>query len=223
LGREVEGDAEQCTTSTTSGVSYSGGAGIGWNETQGLNAVLTGGVSIDNSPTIICPQTTIVNQTDPGNAEPAWTYEYPFPSSTQLQTFYNQWIWMVPFENYSTGQSTIQVSSNAELCYHTDSCPNLTASLQSTAPLPFGDVFALEKPVVLSLTPTCANAGDTFTITGTGMYPSLVKSVLIDGSPLDPASTRRRATPPSTSSPPTSRGSSCRWSSRRRRATPTTT
>jgi hypothetical protein len=45
----------------------------------------------------------------------------------------------------------------------------------------------LQNPTVLSVNPTCANAGTTFTINGTGMYPSLVPSVLIGGAPLSPS------------------------------------
>jgi hypothetical protein len=62
----------------------------------------------------------------------------------------------------------------------------VVASLQSAIPLPFGNVFALEKPVVQGVSPTCVDVGSSFTIAGTGMYPSLVTAVLIDGSPLDP-------------------------------------
>jgi IPT/TIG domain len=45
--------------------------------------------------------------------------------------------------------------------------------------LPFGDTFAPQNPVVTSANPTCVNAGDTFTINGTGFYPSLVTSVTV--------------------------------------------
>jgi IPT/TIG domain-containing protein len=41
--------------------------------------------------------------------------------------------------------------------------------------------------VVASVNPTCANAGTQFVINGSGFYPSLVKSVLIGGTPLDPS------------------------------------
>lgn len=53
-------------------------------------------------------------------------------------------------------------------------------------PLPFDDTFALQKPTVLSVSPTCVNEGSTSTINGTGMYPSLGTSVLINAVPLEP-------------------------------------
>jgi hypothetical protein len=176
-----------CVTSTTSGVSYTAGARTGWNQLQGLDAALSGGVTISNSKTTTCPAVTIENRTDPNTAETAWTYGAAFHRG-QLQTFYNQWIWTVPFANYATGQSTVQFSSDAALdvvCFDPLICGKVTASLQATIPMPFGDVFALQQPVVLNVTPTCVNAGDVFTIAGAGLYPSLVASVLIGGSSLN--------------------------------------
>lgn len=58
-------------------------------------------------------------------------------------------------------------------------------TLSSEVPLPFGYTFALLKPSVASVSPACVVAGNTFTIDGTGVYPSLVTSVLIGGTPLD--------------------------------------
>jgi hypothetical protein len=46
---------------------------------------------------------------------------------------------------------------------------------------PFGDTFALQKPMVLSVNPTCALAGTNFAINGTGMYPKLVTGIVIGG------------------------------------------
>jgi hypothetical protein len=63
----------------------------------------------------------------------------------------------------------------------------VTDNLASVVPLPFGQTFALQPPVVLSVSPTCVTAGKTFTINGTGLYPSLVSSVLIGGTPLSSA------------------------------------
>ena len=62
----------------------------------------------------------------------------------------------------------------------------LKADLNSTVPLPFGDTFALQPPLVTSVDPDDVCAGDEFTIAGTGLYPSLVQAVLIDGTALDP-------------------------------------
>jgi hypothetical protein len=67
----------------------------------------------------------------------------------------------------------------------------VTDNLASVVPLPFGQTFALQPPVVSSVSPTCVTAGKTFTINGTGLYPSLVSSVLIGGTPLSSAQYRK--------------------------------
>jgi hypothetical protein len=41
--------------------------------------------------------------------------------------------------------------------------------------------------VVTSVDPDDVCEGDKFTITGTGLYPTLVEAVLIDGTPLEPS------------------------------------
>ncbi|MFZ0589030.1 MAG: IPT/TIG domain-containing protein [Bryobacteraceae bacterium] len=171
----------QCQTTTTSGTSWSIGGSTGWNQLQGLNAGLTGGVSVSNSETITCPATMIVNQSNPATGVTKWEYETQQYGG--LQTYYNQWIWVVPFSFYSTGQTQIAFSSEAD-----ESVPDywsgVATPLSSFVPLPFGDTFSLEKPEVSSVSPGCVNAGNTFTITGSALYPSLVTSVLIGGTPL---------------------------------------
>jgi hypothetical protein len=67
----------------------------------------------------------------------------------------------------------------------------LTASFVSTVLLPFGRTFALQPPVVTSVSPSCVNSGDNFIIQGTGFYPSLVQSVLIGGTPVSADSITR--------------------------------
>ena len=54
-----------------------------------------------------------------------------------------------------------------------------------SVPFPFGKVFSIQPPVVTSVSPTCVVAGGEFTIEGTGLYPSLVTNVLIDGESFD--------------------------------------
>jgi Ca2+-binding RTX toxin-like protein len=177
-----------CGVSTTSGVSWDIGGGAGWNQAQGLNAAVSGGVSISNSKTITCPQIVIRNSSNPAAGQTEWTYTRRTPNSQILNSFYNQWIWEVPFSAYSTGQQKVDINSGASstFCFPfpIQNCNPLVTVLDSGVPLPFGDTFALQKPVVLSVNPTCVNAGNTFTINGTAFYPSLVTSVLIDGTPL---------------------------------------
>ena len=97
----------------------------------------------------------------------------------------------MPFSSYATGQSTVSVNAQGLStfvslgCTPFQSCPSFGTALQSVVPLPFGETFVLQAPAVQSVSPTCANAGSTFVISGTGMYPSLVTSVLIGGLALD--------------------------------------
>src|SRR5262249_12896621 len=106
-------DTTECSVSMTSGVSYSAGGGLGWNQTQGLTAILSGGLSISDSQTINCPQIIITNLTNPGTAETAWQYKMPPPQDSRdmNQRFVNEWIWTVPFSSYGKGQTTAQISS----------------------------------------------------------------------------------------------------------------
>jgi hypothetical protein len=175
-------------TTETSGVSGSIGGSAGWNQQQGFDASISGGVTISNSKTVIVPPVTITNQSDTVTGETDWTYDIQTPNSApELVTFYNQWIWEVPFSTYSSGQQFISFSLEAIATFSVVGVklPPVVADVDSTVPLPFGDTFTLGEPVVLSVNPTCANAGDTFTITGTALYPSLVTSVLIGGTPVD--------------------------------------
>jgi len=187
----------QCTTSTTSGVSFNVGGSAGWNFMQIANATVAGGISISNAQTITCPSIIITNEGNPTTGQTDWHYDFPDGLvSKDLLTFYNQWIWEVPFSQYSAGQKTVVVGSEGHSEFDTGEenfscgfqgyCP-ITTLLNSTVPLPSGDTFALQKPAVLSVSPTCANAGSTFTINGTGFYPSLVTSVLIGGRQLNPS------------------------------------
>jgi hypothetical protein len=171
----------QCTESTTSGVNFSFGGSAGWNYMQGANAELTEGVSISNSMTITCPGIGIVNEANEESAIVQWEYIPATELPGTSQAFYNLWIWEVPFSHYSTGQKTIFLDSYAEAAASCDNCNIIKNGFNSSFPVPFGDTFALQKPTVLSVNPTCANAGTTFMINGTGFYPDLVQRVLIGG------------------------------------------
>jgi hypothetical protein len=184
----------QCTVSTTSGVTWNVGGTAGWNEMQGLNAALTGGVSVSNSQTITCPQIQIVNQSDPTLGLPQWSYGTPNPGYADMITFYNQWVWEVPFSSYTSGQKNVEIgltgSSNfLANCNTADAC-QAVAAITPVVPLPFGDTFTLQQPVVTSVSPTCVNAGNSFTINGTGLYPSLVSQVVIYSSPVTAYTTK---------------------------------
>jgi hypothetical protein len=85
----------------------------------------------------------------------------------------------------STALNTAFLSETTLNTITTDIGGQLTATLHSLLPLPFGDTFALQRPMVTSVSPTCVVEGDVFTITGSGLYPSLVSGVSIDGEPVD--------------------------------------
>jgi hypothetical protein len=183
-------DSTQCTTSTTSGVSESIGGSAGWNQQQGFNAVLTGGVTISDSQTVTCPAIIIENQSNLTNTS-QWEYDWT-PLLGTRQTFYNKWIWVSEWSSYGSTQAVITIYSDAQSNYATlkcdfgtEPCPSVSASMNMNVPFPFGTTFALQQPVVLSVSSTCVNAGDKFTITGTGLYPSLVTGVVIGGTPVD--------------------------------------
>jgi hypothetical protein len=185
----------QCTVSTTSGVTWNVGGTAGWNEMQGLNAALTGGVSVSNSKTITCPQIQIVNQSDPTLGLPQWSYTLGNPGYADMVTFYNQWVWEIPFSSYASGQKNVEIGLTGSTsflgvnCYSTEQCQAF-AAITPVVPLPFGDTFALQQPVVTSVNPSCVNAGNNFTINGSGLYPSLVSKVLIDSSLVNAYTTR---------------------------------
>ncbi len=216
----------QCAHSTTSGVSFSIGGSTGWNQAQGVNAGLTGGVSISNSTTVTCPSVLITNQSNPTTGISRWEYVAGAPSSPNLTSFVNQWVWEVPFSSYSKGQQSATVGSGGISNWRPCSDQGnsgcfINMVMRSEVPLPFGDTFALQKPTVASATPACVAPGSTFAIAGTGFYPSLVSSVLIGGAPLSPAQFTATSDIVIDAVAPRQSGRPCRSSCRRRRACPT--
>ena len=172
------------TTSITSGVSDSIGGSAGWNQMQGLNALVSGGLTISNSSTTTYPPIAVTNNGNLVTGETSWIYFLLGINGRTQLTFVNQWIWEVPFTAYSAAQQNITFNSQAFLGILTNS---VTANLNSVVPLPFGDVFALQQPAVTGVSPSSVGVGDEFTVTGTGFYPSLVTAVLIGGTAVNPA------------------------------------
>jgi hypothetical protein len=167
-----------CSQSTTSGVTWNIGGSTGYNEQQGFNGALTGGVSVSNSKTITCPNFQIVNVSNPVTGDLEWFYQ-GLPSG--LVSFYNQWIWEVPFSAYGSRQDTMVFPSKTNNDWIVG---HLNVALNSSVPAPFGKVQSLQNPAVTKVSPNCVRPGDTFVITGTNLYPSLVSSVLIGGTAL---------------------------------------
>lgn len=173
------------TTSVTSVVSVNLGGNVGYNQTQGINASLSLGVTISNSTTTTYPPILIRNTTDitTGIANFGYALHDASQGVGSDLTFNNHWIWQVPFSAYAAGQASIAFATTSTLY---EENPLLTANLTSVVPLPFGDTFTLQVPAVKSASPSTVGEGQTFIIKGSGFYPSLVTSVVIGGTPLLP-------------------------------------
>jgi hypothetical protein len=179
-----------CTTSTTSGVTWSVGGSAGWNYEQIANATISGGVSVNNSKTISCPNIQIVNKSNLATGLTQWTYSLLNQGAEKI-SFYNQWIWEIPFTtSYPAGQTTISMGSEGTAsflgpdCGTSSPCAVVTTGITPVVPIPFGDATSLQLPVVSSVTPACVEVGGTFDILGTAFYPSLLNSVVIGGTHL---------------------------------------
>lgn len=181
----------QKSTSVTSGVSTTIGGSIGFNEAQGFNASISGSVTISNSVTTTYPPISLANATDLAAGVPRWDMSILAVPATPGETddFYNQWIWQVPFTAYAAGQTSLAYNTQAALYTRNESpiTPAVTINLDATVPVPFGDTFTLLGPTVTSVSKSVVDEGATFTIAGTGLYPSLVTGVLIGGTPLPAA------------------------------------
>lgn len=181
-------------TVDTSSVSHTIGGSVGWNQTQGLNASVSASTTITNSKTTTIPPINITNDANFVTGGTVWTYNVnELPRQAESVDLFSQWIWQVPFSNYTASQKELFFGSQANLkgqwkfIIPFDFRPikvNLQVNILPTVPLPFGRTFALQPPAVTSVSPGSVNQGDTFTINGTGFYPSLVTAVLIGGTPL---------------------------------------
>ncbi len=163
----------------TSGTDYTIGGSAGWNETQGLNALISGGVSINNSTSVTVPPIVVTSEANFDTAATDWIYVLS-DSNAGTITLYNQWIWSVPFTAYQSAQADLQFKNEAELDILLGAI-TLKADLVSSVPLPFGQTFTLEPPSVTGIAPPCVDSGEAFEINGSGFYPNLVQSVLIGG------------------------------------------
>jgi hypothetical protein len=186
------------TTEEISSVSKTIGGSVGWNQMQGLNASISGSVTITNETIKQVPPITIVSNPNFETAETKWTYDVnALSSQAEAIDPVNQWIWSIPFSGYAPSATHLTFGSSGVLyakwdinfifteIYNQTSIP---VNMTSSVPLPFGRTFSLQPPVVTGVSPSCVNSGDQFTIQGTGFYPSLVQSVEIGGTPVSPQS-----------------------------------
>jgi hypothetical protein len=188
----------------TTGSSQSESSTIGYNvggeigvQSSGVTALLTGGVSVSNTQTVDFPPVSIANASDYSTGMTAWSYNVNSvgnpASNTVTVTFYNQWIWALPFAAYGPNPTSISIDSGANLnSVYTNLSNfdredvNVPDTVNTVVPLPFGDTFKLDAPTVTGVSPSTVKAGDSFVITGTSMYPALVQGVLINGVALGP-------------------------------------
>jgi hypothetical protein len=172
--------------SYTTGVSESFGVSVGWNEDSGYNASVNAGVSLEASQTYTIPPLQIEYEPNLLAGEPLWFFLSNQGTLDQL-TVNDSWIWVVAFDKYETGQTQFNFDSYA-VVGPLQGAPVYTAQDMASAPLPFGDIFQLQAPVVTGVSPSAVSPGAKFTVTGSAFYPSLVESVVLDGQALDPSS-----------------------------------
>jgi hypothetical protein len=178
-------------TTYTSSEGWSIGGSVGVNLAQGFSDAFNWGVSVNNSQTVTVPPTQILYLGDLTTGRTRWDYgsNNQNRKSGETDTYYNQWIWKVPFAAYGnpTGFPD-QIFVATAFGYITVNNPNNTWSnyFLSPARVPFDWTFQLTSPSVTGITvngvsTSTVNPGEKFTIEGTAMYPSLVKDVLIGG------------------------------------------
>jgi Ca2+-binding RTX toxin-like protein len=177
------------TTTYTSNVGWSISGSVGVSTSSGLNASVTAGVSVSNSATVPVPPITIQNLADPIAGTTKWIYVFNgSPALGESTTFNDQWIWQVPwtYYKYDTFNGMFNISSSFYYGTPVDPYYRGTSSI-FPVPVPFGQVFELDPPLILATNPKSVTVGNTFIINGVNFFPSLVQSVLIGGKPLDPA------------------------------------
>jgi hypothetical protein len=181
-GPSSTGNITQYTTSV--GESFTGS--IGWNQTSGFNASIGGGVSLSNSVTTVVPPVSIQYFPNLAAGTTNWLFVSNNGNLSQF-TATDSWIWVVPFKDYSAGQTNLPFTAYTDVGPVTGAT---TYQVERTlaAPLPFGDTFQLQNPVVSGVSvPTVAPGGE-FTITGSAFYPFLVEGVVIGGQGLSSSS-----------------------------------
>src|SRR5262249_40573387 len=162
------------TSSYTNSSTVTVGGSIGVNESQGLNAQLNASVSVSNSQTVTVPPITIAYRGDLLKASPNWAYFFrDTPTPGDSTSFYDQWIWRVPFSSYPTLSIPSQPKANQNVLvrsyayYQTNGEPNVhNWEMAQLVPKPFLDTYQLEAPEIIDVSPLRVFAGSKFTITG---------------------------------------------------------
>jgi hypothetical protein len=173
-------------TQYTTSVNQSFSGSIGWNQTSGFNASVNGSVSLSNSSTRVVPPVSIMYLPNLGRGALSWLFVSNNGNLRQI-TVNDSWIWRVPFQDYSQGQTSVSFQAQASVGPVTGPTTYFFTS-DVSLPIPFGDTFELQNPAVSGVSvPTVAPGGE-FMITGSAFYPSLVQGVVIGGQALSPSS-----------------------------------
>jgi hypothetical protein len=95
----------------------------------------------------------------------------------------------VPFSSYTggaQGQLFINYSAGLNASLSSGGPLDVALSFSAAVPWPFGETFQIQPPVITGANPACVDSGNSFAIHGTGLYPSLVQAVLINGNAVAP-------------------------------------
>jgi hypothetical protein len=179
----------QETETVSATTSHTVGGSVGFNETQGFDASVSGSVTVGKTVTTSVPPIVITMNSNFQTGEANWNYRISqFPSGQEPLSFVDAWIWQVPWALYGNlGVDAFPYNSVAAIEFNRGSVDTYEVRLPQfdvVVPFPFGQTFAIAQPVVTGVSPACVRAGDEFTIAGTGLYPSLLVGVLIDGAAL---------------------------------------
>lgn len=201
--------SESVTTYTTSTSTTVGGT-VGMDATNGPNASLSTSYTVGHSKSVTVPSTFITFTAIPGAAAFEWKYKlsdnktFKYGNATYIVD--NAWIWIVDFDYYTSypgAPRTTNPNPVEQLAYgfalkmdtirskhHTErmhAYPWQDVGVEGSSyyllPQPF-DSYTLEDPTVTGISPATVSAGQSFTITGTHLYPGLISGVLIGGTPL---------------------------------------
>jgi hypothetical protein len=183
LGLEFADPATATTfeSSYINGSSVTASGSIGF-DADGPNVTGGGQVTTSEETTYSVPPTTILNESDPADAEPKWQFT---PQSLQGGDFQvaPTWTWYVPQDAYPTGGTgSGQIFFN-HIAGVADDFGGIGGEPgpQCHVPYPFS-AWTVNPPELSSLEPASTEInGGQFTITGQDMYPGSVVAVLIGG------------------------------------------
>jgi hypothetical protein len=176
-------------TEVTSGVSTSIGTSVGFSTTKGFDASVSETTTISHSNQTTVPPISIINDANLGDASTNWTYTVNDLATGGTLDLYNNWIWQVPstaYDGSTPGALVVNMAAylNAEITGLGFAA--VENNFSTEVPWPFGETFQIQPPVVTAVKPGCVDSGDVFSIQGTGLYPSLLNSVLVNGVPVSP-------------------------------------